>query len=126
SAVATVGLAALFVGVSWDSIAGPASESAVAEVCCACPGAANVPSPPPEPYDLSASRFDAELARVPEVGLLPPGSRARLFRQRGTGGDHPALAMLDSRQDLRGLPVLRDEDCHGFSFISTVARELRP
>jgi hypothetical protein len=124
SAVATLGLAALFVGASWDSIAGSVSESA--EVCCACRRAPEVPPSPPEPYDLSAGRFDAELARVPEVGLLPPGSRERLFRERRAGGDHPMLAMFDSRSDLRGLPVLRDEDCHGFTFISTVSHELRP
>jgi len=124
SAVATVGLAALFVGLSWDSIAGPASESDATEVCRS--GSSHVPSPPPEPYDLSASRFDAELARVPEVGLLPTGSRERLFRTRGTGGDHPALAMFDSRSDLRGLPVLREEDCLGLACVSHVSKTLRP
>src|SRR5688572_10784570 len=108
--------------MSWDSIAGPASEST--EVCHRC--SSHVPSPPPEPYDLSASRFDAELARVPEVGLLPSGSRERLFRTRGAGGDHPALAMFDSRMDLKGLPVLREEDCIGLACVSHVSKTLRP
>jgi hypothetical protein len=125
SAVAALGLAALFVGVSWDSIAGTTSESVVREVCRAC-RPADLPASPPEPYDLTATHFDAELTRVPEVGLLPPGSHERLFRQRGAGGDHPALAMFDSRLDLRGLPVLRDEDCHGLACVSTVSKTLRP
>ena len=120
SAVAAFGLAALFVGASWDSIAGPASESGG---CTACRRAADFPSPPPEPYDLSASRFDAELVRVPEVSLIPPGSRERLFRDR-RGSDHPVLAMFDSRPDFRGLPVLRDDECHGLACVADVARTL--
>jgi hypothetical protein len=126
SAVAIVGLTALFVGVSWDSIAGPASDSSGTEVCSACRRAADIPSPPPEPYDLNASRFDAELARVPEVSLIPPGSHERLFRERGGNGEHPVLALFDSRPDFRGLPVLRDEDCHGLACVAAVARTLRP
>jgi len=125
SAVAIVGLAAVFVGVSWDSIAGPAPDSAGTEVYSACRRAAEIPSPP-EPYDLSASRFDAELARVPEVALIPTGSHERLFRERGGNGEHPVLAMFDNRPDLRGLPVLRDDECHGLACVAAVARTLRP
>jgi hypothetical protein len=52
-------------------------------------------------------QMQASLLRVPEVWLQPPAVKAVAKTGRATGGSHPALKIIDARDDLRGLPARR-------------------
>jgi hypothetical protein len=53
----------------------------------------------------------AELAKVAEVWLRPPGDKNHRYERPAAGGEHPVLIEFDRRPDLRGLPVLRGDAC---------------
>jgi hypothetical protein len=67
--------------------------------------------------------WEAQLARAPEVSLQSTRDRANPFERQGDA--HPVFAVFDRRADLRGLPVLRGDDCQGPAVIGRAATDLR-
>jgi hypothetical protein len=67
---------------------------------------------------------------VPEVSLLPYDDSTKLFLTRSDAtGDHPVLVEFATRKDLRGLPLIHDEDCQlspvAASHLNQSSRSLR-
>ena len=84
-----------------------------------------MPPPPPAEDTAPPAQWEAGLRSVPEIDLHPPGQMDRLFAKKIGGDDHPVLAVIDGRDDLRGLPVLRGAACQGPPIIGAVSRTLR-
>jgi hypothetical protein len=63
-----------------------------------------------DPTPVKAAEYVAELLKVPEISLHTFGATPRHFQRQPGGSKHPMLELIDSREDLRGLPVRRDDD----------------
>lgn len=61
------------------------------------------------PVQHSAERLLSQLAKSPEVALHRGAESTKLFGD--SSEPHPVLAEIDKRADLRGLPVIRGEQC---------------
>jgi hypothetical protein len=77
------------------------------------------------PPRTRSAEWEASLAAVPELSLWSRDDTRDHFRNRRDAEIHPLFALLDTRDDLRGLPFLRGADCLGPELIGRVSRELR-